>query len=377
MLGFNTHFYLLLAFSFAGLWLLADSRAWSLRWFAGGLCSAASFLCMASGALTLGAAIGLHLGQIACNRRGGLREWLGIAALGAVTLVLARAVLHAAGLGGLGAHSPGEFAAAFFHFASWPPPFPLGLVIAAPSLIFCIITLADRPALTDPRWFNVGAYGWMLTEFLALAAGRAEIGVQSRYSDTLLIGLIINLTSAFWLSASVARAAKGRIWPYLGLAAWLVVVGASLAHAVRHVPGDLDNWRRVTATGAKNVRDYLGDGNASDLGGAPLLEIPYFELNRLREMLDAPEICSGAAAGTPVAGRSTGLGRGVQADFPQAELHLARVRPSPAHRPLRVAEPHNRQDRAFRRLCRWVRKTGAVSQAGSPAVWLRAPARRC
>ena len=292
VLGFNTHFYLLLAFSFAGLWLLADSRAWSLRWLAGGLCSAASFLCMASGALTLGAAIGLHLAQIACNRRGGLREWLGIAALGAVTLVLARVVLHAAGSGGLGAHSPAEFAAAFFHFASWPPPFPLGLVIAAPSLIFCIITLVDRPALTDPRWFNVGAYGWTLTQFLALAAGRAEIGVQSRYSDTLLIGLIINLTSAFWLSASATRAAKGRIWPYLGLAAWLVVVGASLAHAVRHVPGDLDNWRRITATGAKNVRDYLGDGNISDLGGAPLLEIPYFESNRLRELLDEPEIRS-------------------------------------------------------------------------------------
>ena len=103
---------------------------------------------------------------------------------------------------------------------------------------------------------------------------------------------MINLTSAFWLSASATRAARGRIWPYLGLAAWLVVVGASLAHAVRHVPGDLDNWRRITATGAKNVRDYLGDGNASDLGGAPLLEIPYFESNRLRELLDAPEIRS-------------------------------------------------------------------------------------
>ncbi len=59
-----------------------------------------------------------------------------------------------------------------------------------------------------------------------------------------------------------------------------------------------------------------------------------------------------AAAGSPVAERSPNLGRGLQADFPQAERHLARVRPSPAHRPLRVAEPHNRQDGAFRRLCR-------------------------
>ena len=37
LLGFNTHFYLLLAFSFASLWFMADSRAWSPRWAAGAL----------------------------------------------------------------------------------------------------------------------------------------------------------------------------------------------------------------------------------------------------------------------------------------------------------------------------------------------------
>ena len=85
LLGFNTHFYLLLAFSFASLWFLADSRAWSPRWAAGVLLALASFLCMASGALTLAAAVGLHLVQMACGRRGGVREWLGIAAFAAVT----------------------------------------------------------------------------------------------------------------------------------------------------------------------------------------------------------------------------------------------------------------------------------------------------
>ncbi len=292
LLGFNTHFYLLLAFSFAGLWFLADSPAWSLRWAAGGLCSVASFLCMASGALTLGAAIGLHLAQTVCNRRGGLREWLGIAALGAVTVALVSTVLDAPAAGALGAHSLSQFAAAFFQFASWPPPLPLGLVIGLPTSVFCILTFANRPALSDPRWFNVGAYVWILTQFVALAAGRAEIGVQDRYSDTLLTGLMINLTSAFWLSSYAVSGSKGKIWPYLGLAAWLATVGASLAHTVRHVPGDVDNWRQITAVEARNLRGYLATGDASDLAGAPLLEIPYFESNRLRELLDAPEIRS-------------------------------------------------------------------------------------
>ena len=244
---------------------------------------------MASGVLTLGAAMGLHLAQIACNRRPGLREWLEIAALGAVTLVMARMVLDAPGLTAWGRTRVSQFAAALFQFASWPPPFRLGLVIGAPSLIFCILTFANRPALNDPRWFNVGAYGWVLTQFLALAAGRAEIGVQSRYSDMLLIGLAINLTSAFWLSASVLRPAKGKIWPYLGPPhGW---------------PSSGPRWRMQRAT----CRETWRTGGKSPLPGqemcgpiwstggtppilpVPAVEIPYFESNRLRELLDAPE----------------------------------------------------------------------------------------
>src|SRR5271154_446896 len=89
LLSFNTHFYLLLGFSFACLWLMADSPAWSPRWAAGGLSGLASFLCMASGALTLAAAAGMQFAQMACGRRTGIREWLGLGALAAATLVLA------------------------------------------------------------------------------------------------------------------------------------------------------------------------------------------------------------------------------------------------------------------------------------------------
>ncbi len=53
VLGFNTHFYLLLTFSFAALWFLTDSPAWSWGWGAGVLCAVGSSLCLASGAFIL------------------------------------------------------------------------------------------------------------------------------------------------------------------------------------------------------------------------------------------------------------------------------------------------------------------------------------
>ena len=290
LLGFNTHFYLLLAFSFASLWFMADGRAWSLRWAAGLLFALASFLCMASGALTLAAVMGLHLLQIGCGRRVGIREWLGIAALAAATAVLASLVPHAPSSDVYRAHSLRQFLTAVFELASWPAPPNLGALMAAPSVLFCLRTFADRPALSDARWFNVAAFGWILTQFAAFAAGRALIPVETRYMDTLLIGLAVNAISFFWLVESYAGSGTRRIWWSAALAVWLFIVAASLIRPAHPLPGSME-WRRETAeVQEKNLRLYVGTGDASHLAGAPLFDIPYPEATRLRELLDTPAI---------------------------------------------------------------------------------------
>ena len=290
LFGFNTHFYLLLAFSFASLWFMAGSRAWSPRWAAGVLFALGSFLCMASGALTFAAAIGLHLVQLACGRRSGRREWLGIAALAATMAVLMSFIPHVPSSDIYGAHSLKQFLSAALELASWPAPPNLGTFMAAPSVLFCLRTFADRPALSDARWFNVAAFGWILTQFAALAAGRALVPVEVRYMDSLLIGLAVNMTSFFWIAESYAGRGNRGIWWSAALAAWLFVVAASLVRPAHPLPGSVE-WRRQTAeVQERNVRSYLATGDASYLAGAPLSDIPYFEASRLRELLGAPEI---------------------------------------------------------------------------------------
>jgi hypothetical protein len=291
LLGFNTHFYLLLAFSFASLWCMTDSRAWSPRWAAGALFALASFLCMASGALTLAAATLLHLLQMACGRRVGMREWLGIAALAATTVVLASLIPDVPPSDVYRAHSLRPFLSAVFQLVSWPASPNLGVLMAAPSVLFCLRTIGDRPALSDARWFNVAAFGWILTQFVAFAAGRALIPIETRYMDSLLIGLAVNMTSFFWLveSDAVARG-KRRNWWFAALAAWLFIVAASLVRPAHPLPGSME-WRRQTAeVQEKNLRSYLATGDASYLDGARLFEIPYPDATRLRELLSAPEI---------------------------------------------------------------------------------------
>jgi len=290
LLGFNTHFYLLLAFSFASLWLMADSPAWSPRWAAGGAFGVASFLCMASGALTLAAAAGLHLAQVACGRRAGIRELLGIAALAVAAAVLVSLIPHVSSTDVYRAHSLWQFLAALFQVASWPAPPNLGSLMALPSVIFCLRTFADRPGLNDPRWFNVAAFGWVVTQFIAFAAGRALIPIETRYLDTLLIGLAVNMTSFFWLATSDPTATRRRILWLAALGTWLVIVAGSLVHPKHPLPGSMELRRQTAEAQENSLRLYLATGDSSRLAGAPLVDIPYPDAGQLRQLLDTPSI---------------------------------------------------------------------------------------
>jgi hypothetical protein len=290
VLGFNTHFYLLLTFSFVGLWLLADSRAWSPRWALGVLFAAASSMCLASGALTLGAAAAAQGMQMACGRRASLSEKVAIAALVAFSVALISIVPHVPVADELRAHSATQALFAFGALASWPSHSLLGLIFFLPSALFVWRVLAERPPLSNPRWFNVMALAWVVSQILSLAVGRAQLPLQTRYADILLVGVTINLVSALWLFQSNVAQAMPKLWGRLSLGAWLGLLALSLTHPQRHLPGRIEEWRTILAAGQTNVRDYLSTGDPAFVSRTPALEVPSYDPGKLRQLLDTPEI---------------------------------------------------------------------------------------
>jgi hypothetical protein len=290
LLGFNTHFYLANGLSLVSLWLMADARAWSARWIGGAVVALASFLCMASGVLTVASIAAVHLLQVALGRRSGLREAAGIAGLAVATVALLALIPHVPESDAFRARSLSEFASALVQFASWPSHTVLGLVLFLPSALFFARVLRDRPTADDPRWFNVAALMWTLAAIVGLAAGRGQWPLQSRYTGVLLIGSMVNLTSAFWLYQTSAAVGRRRMAYGLALAAWLAFFALSLAHPQRHLTAQIDERRDIAVAEANNLRRYLTTGNAAFLAGRPALEIPYFDPVRLRALLDAPAI---------------------------------------------------------------------------------------
>ncbi len=245
---------------------------------------------MASGALTLAAVCGVHLLQAAVGQRRGVREAAGVAALAVATLILLRFIPHVESSEAFRAHSVWQFFSAFAELAFWPAHTALGLLLLLPSALFVARVVIDRPATTDPRWVNVAALAWVLAHVLALAAGRAQWAIQSRYTGVLLIGVMIDLISAFWLCQSHAIAGKPARWRMISLAAWLGVFVLSLTHPQRHLRNAIDERRDIALAEAKNLRSYLATGDASFLAGPPALQIPYFDSGRLRKLLDTPAI---------------------------------------------------------------------------------------
>ncbi len=288
LLGFNTHFYLLPALSLGALWLAADSKAWSPRWAAAVVCGAASFFAMASGALTLAAIAATHGVQMACGRRTGLREGLGIAALCSASAVLLLFVPHVPESDAFRARSLGEFLRAVIDLAEWPAGSLFGWLLVLPTALFCLKLVRDRADLGDPRWFNFAALAWIAVQIAALAYGRAQAIPQSRYFDTLILAITIHFVSALWMVETNALGER-RTPALVALAAWIAVLGVTLPREERHLPRQIEHWRETVEAGGEAVRFYLATGDASYLSTRPGASLPYSDAGRLRAYLDGPE----------------------------------------------------------------------------------------
>ena len=177
-------------------------------------------------------------------------------------------------------HSVGQFLTAFAELVFWPAHTAIGLLLFLPSALFIVRVVSDRAEPSDLRWVNVAVLIWVLAQVVALAVGRAQWALQSRYTGVLLIGSMVNLVSAFWLFQSYAVASKPSGGRVIALAAWLGVFALSLTHPQRHLRNSIDERRDIAVAAARNLRSYLATGDASFLAGPPALQIRFNPLAR-------------------------------------------------------------------------------------------------
>jgi hypothetical protein len=290
LMGFNTHFDLLLLFSILSLFCFYRASAYSARWWLGLLLVLGAQLNMAGGVLALAAAACLCLIQCLLGRRSGRREWEAIAVLGVMIIALIQIVPSLPHHEAIKAHSIAEFFSGFVRFLSWPMAAPFGVLLWIPSLIFCFRMIKEKPDCTDVRWFNVAVLGWVWLIGAATAYSRTQGVVASRYSDWYEVGAFVNIVSAICVTKEL------RIWGFnchartvltkvlLVLAVPLMIWDIQLALKIDKVRGRLISQSEI-------VRSYISTKDASILS-EDASNLPYPSAARLRDLLDDASVQS-------------------------------------------------------------------------------------
>jgi hypothetical protein len=310
--GFQSQFYFLLLLSTASLCLIASARALSARWLVAALIATASFLALASGALTLLAAGGFCLVQMVVgSRQRSLREAVGIALLLGGSVVLIALTPSVARHQVLQAHGVLPFIMALARTAGWP--FKLSLLgpvlLNLPTGLLLWRAVRQRWSLDDPRWRIIGLVLWTGLQAASIAYGRAGAPVASRYIDIFALLPLLNLFALLHLwappraadgSAGAGPAESGSAAPQ----AWLVlVVGFTAWGGVWLLPGQPGLNASYTRAQVANVRAYVATGDRTTLHmprslpswrpvgvGDPDFSIPYPDPDKLGMILDRPEV---------------------------------------------------------------------------------------
>lgn len=294
LLGFNTHFYLLIGSALLALWLLASAPAFSPKWLWGVLAAIGAFASLASGALVPLAAAALASAQMFSATRGApefsrKREIFGILALVALSGAMIALTPHIPANDLYRAADLPDFLRACVHLLAWPAHGPLGLLLILPGACFARQILREKPALDDPRWLHLGVMIWILGQIAALAYGRSG-AIVSRYLDFLVIGVFANIVALFSLMRWRGFARPAELQKFAALVAVALTVALFANHGRVSKLNNVFQRRDEAAAQTRHLRAYLASADARDLQADNKYDLPYPDPERLKLMLDDPTL---------------------------------------------------------------------------------------
>lgn len=291
--GFQSQFYMLLIAAVGAVRLLIGATAFSPRWWAGSGLAVLSYLCMASGALTLVPVIAVTVVQLAIGICRGRREWLGVLLHVGVVLGLLVFVRVVEAHAPLRAQSVLQFVVALSELVSWPIPAKrIGVfVVYVPLAILGARLLLERRPLGDPAWALVATGGWILVQFVSLAYGRAVGITASRYLDFAIVGVIVNLVALVLLVRDESVLLRLR-FAYVAASLWLAIIATTfIGTALPRALVDAAERGRIGRAHLETVGKFLRTGDArAILQARPYFESPYPNPDRLLMLLAIPSV---------------------------------------------------------------------------------------
>jgi len=288
--GFQSHFYFLILFAVAALWLFTAHPWGALKWWAGWIFLVLGTFALGSGFFPALAACGVAVIQ-------GIRqpELIRRRSLIAVVALFLWAVFsfvyvlpHPAG----NSSQPlGSVIRTVATLLSWPwvdNPWAV-FVVQAPALGALALLLKRRIPISDPVWIAVGLEIWTVLQAVAIGLTRNLAG--SRYWDLFSIGLAANLVLLIWL---LGQFRSRMIFMTLTVAVpvWCVTIAVMVGwtFCVHEMPM-LQSQHQIRESHVERLREYLQTGDESLLIADKRLSLSvYPNLTALEQWLAHPSL---------------------------------------------------------------------------------------
>lgn len=286
--GFQSSFYFVFGFSFLAIVLMVPERAFSARWVLGVVALLLACVSMSSGVLAISAIVAVNLLQmIVGDRRHSIVEAVGVLALCLAFLLIYQTIPVVEHHNALKAASVAAFIEAFFTVAAWPSPFglPAAILLNLPSATLLFVTLSKRQSTTRLTWLLLGTMAWVATQWVSFAYGRAAGATAPRYTDTLMVGVVVNVAVALYLASLVKR----RTW-LAGL--YCVSVIIVMATAGSGAFGQAASRGTDSSIQLGNLRSFYATGDIEALRALPFFAIPYPDADRLAMIATNPTVKS-------------------------------------------------------------------------------------
>lgn len=286
--GFQSQFHFLLLFGLLGIRWITASAPLAVGWWWGFLVLVAAFFSMASGFLAGVAAAACHALQLIAQRHWSWRHAAAIGLLLAYILAAFTFTPVVAGHAYLKASGFRDFILTFAQALAFPfyesPAMALPMQAPVLGLLAWMLLFRRPPQRTPFPWFLVGAALWIWLNAAATAYGRGAGAPppESRYMDTLFVGLVLNFAALLHLSFLARNRWMNRAIPVWTAIALLGLSGVYWTHT-REVIHRAAQMRRVEAF---HTLQFLSDFDRRHIVGPPVNAIPHPSGERLAYLLE-------------------------------------------------------------------------------------------
>jgi len=288
--GFQSQFYFLILFSLLhiGGTLLSRPRSWV--WWLAPLAGAAALFSMASGLVSAAAILGVSGVRVLRDRKSNRNDlWI----FGANLVLVASGLLLKTNVPDHAAYMAPDFRAGvdvWLYQLAWPVMnHGMALLGILPSLALLAAFLRRRVEGPVALGLLGGcAWYWLQAAAIAYSRGAFNHGYESRYTDILAIGVLLDLLVLGYLASHAPSTQSGgkRTFIAIGFAA-IIVCGLARDNRATY-ESNLNIRPDVNAARIVAVRDYTTTHDPAFFQRTPWYELPYPTPERLAKLLDTP-----------------------------------------------------------------------------------------